>query len=270
MIRVDRERLAPQDLAAARQALADARTRRFTVAQAHVAAGTLVIKDHLVDYDTVKPALHEAQHRKCCWCEKSVDEAEYNDVEHYRPKSVYWWLAWEWTNLMFACPNCNRSAKNDAFPLAPGSPVLQAPPAAPVAEAPLLLDPADLSATDDPLDLIHFRRSKGQWTPFAPQQNLRGSETIRVLKLDRPSLLTAYTSHVDELLAPEVGRLAEKMAPGMHMRARVHEAWRRLTGRYLNHRQPYLALVYHALPQVLDERATGWRAFDLAVPRPPL
>jgi len=45
-------------------------------------------------YGEVKDELFAMQHRKCCYCEKLQEQAKYRDVEHYRPKSRYWWLAW--------------------------------------------------------------------------------------------------------------------------------------------------------------------------------
>jgi len=28
-------------------------------------------------------------------------------VEHFRPKKIYYWLAYSWDNLILACPKCN-------------------------------------------------------------------------------------------------------------------------------------------------------------------
>lgn len=65
---------------------------------------------------------------KCAYCEKTCKA----DVEHYRPsKSVkdlsnipvkghsgYYWLCYEWSNLIPSCANCNREgAKYDKFPV---------------------------------------------------------------------------------------------------------------------------------------------------------
>jgi hypothetical protein len=38
-------------------------------------------------------------------------------VEHFRPKSVYWWLAYCYDNYAFSCQLCNQKFKSDAFPL---------------------------------------------------------------------------------------------------------------------------------------------------------
>ena len=50
-------------------------------------------------YHKVSRDLWLMQNRRCCYCEVFVHR-EYNDVEHYRPCSLYWWLAWDWTNLL--------------------------------------------------------------------------------------------------------------------------------------------------------------------------
>ena len=50
------------------------------------------------------------------------------DVEHYRPKGAigsgktkirpgYYWLAYNWNNLYYACADCNQYRKRAAFPL---------------------------------------------------------------------------------------------------------------------------------------------------------
>ena len=44
-------------------------------------------------YQQVKDHVHRMQHAKCCYCEQ-VQVPSHNDVEHYRPWSKYWWLAW--------------------------------------------------------------------------------------------------------------------------------------------------------------------------------
>jgi hypothetical protein len=38
-------------------------------------------------------------------------------VEHYRPKSVYWWLAYCYDNYVYSCQICNQSYKGANFPI---------------------------------------------------------------------------------------------------------------------------------------------------------
>jgi len=41
---------------------------------------------------------------KCAFCEQKVEQTH---IEHYRPKHIYYWLAYSWDNLLLACPTCN-------------------------------------------------------------------------------------------------------------------------------------------------------------------
>jgi uncharacterized protein (TIGR02646 family) len=98
-----------------------------------IAAARRPTKEDIGDrYKVAHDALWRAQHFKCCYCE-SREQSKRNDVEHFRPKARadrkpgaredhgYWWMAWTWANLLFACRNCNQPpAKSDQFPLQPG------------------------------------------------------------------------------------------------------------------------------------------------------
>lgn len=73
----------------------------------------------------IKEFLYKAQYRKCCYCERKRDIIEFN-VDHFRPKAQvkeaetnhpgYWWLAYDWENLIIACFRCNLK-KSSHFPL---------------------------------------------------------------------------------------------------------------------------------------------------------
>lgn len=54
---------------------------------------------------------------KCAYCEANTASVVYGDVEHYRPKSVYWWLAYCYDNYLFACSICNQQYKRAHFPI---------------------------------------------------------------------------------------------------------------------------------------------------------
>lgn len=94
--------------------------------------GTKVLKPRRAVYAArdVKARLIADQHRKCAYCETRFLHSSPGDVEHYRPKAGYrqadgqavqgpgyYWLAYEWTNLLFACEDCNRIRKRQLFPL---------------------------------------------------------------------------------------------------------------------------------------------------------
>lgn len=68
----------------------------------------------------VKKALQEIYHEKCAFCEQKISICTNNlledcssTVEHYRPKSHYYWLAYSWDNLLWCCHRCNQNKAND-------------------------------------------------------------------------------------------------------------------------------------------------------------
>ncbi|MDE0089274.1 MAG: hypothetical protein OXU23_26410 [Candidatus Poribacteria bacterium] len=54
---------------------------------------------------------------KCAYCEAKISAVAFGDVEHYRPKSSYWWLAYCYDNYLASCQLCNQRFKKDAFPI---------------------------------------------------------------------------------------------------------------------------------------------------------
>jgi len=71
----------------------------------------------------VEDQLARSYHNKCAYCERLCKA----DVEHYRPKKGvnedaahggYYWLCYEWSNLLPACVKCNRDGgKHTKFPI---------------------------------------------------------------------------------------------------------------------------------------------------------
>lgn len=53
----------------------------------------------------IKLALNNIYNNKCAFCEYLIEQPQ---VEHYRPKSKYHWLAFSWDNLLLACAACNQ------------------------------------------------------------------------------------------------------------------------------------------------------------------
>lgn len=52
----------------------------------------------------IKSKLDVIYNKKCAYCESGVEDRH---VEHYRPKSSYYWLAYSWDNLLISCSTCN-------------------------------------------------------------------------------------------------------------------------------------------------------------------
>lgn len=82
----------------------------------------------------VKNQLISDQYEKCCFCEGTFLANAHGDVEHFRPKAGYkqiatdkigkpgyYWLAYDWNNLMFSCAICNQIHKKNLFPINSGT-----------------------------------------------------------------------------------------------------------------------------------------------------
>lgn len=155
--------------------------------------------------------LKDIYHRKCSYCESKSEHVAALQVEHFRPKgglesekpgdekhNGYYWLGYEWTNLLLSCPKCNgKGGKGTRFPIsgkrvyddspfdsngeidsfdrtrliAKNSPLID--------EKPLLLNPE----YDEPKDHLTFDKL-GEIRGITK----RGSATIDICKLNRDEL----------------------------------------------------------------------------------
>lgn len=78
------------------------------------------LAEHDFDSDRWKKAKDELKrdsHDKCAYCEAPTSVVAYGDVEHFRPKSVYWWLAYCYDNYLVSCQLCNQKFKGAKFPI---------------------------------------------------------------------------------------------------------------------------------------------------------
>jgi len=187
--------------------------------------------DDIGEYRVIAEDIWKAQHSKCCYCEERIPKS-FNDVEHYRPKCSanrlpghtcthgYWWLAFTWSNLLFSCPSCNRSSKNDQFPLENGSGLLNAEECDVSLESPLLIDPA---STVNPVVHIEFvlenwgvNANVQHWYARPREQSKLGKYTIDVCKLNKNELLELRDHHVNCVVMPQVNAIREALRRGDH------------------------------------------------------
>ncbi len=203
MIRV--ERTSPPALFAEKRHQ-ETRDRLF----AHYGEYTVQKRQSRFDWGQVMRLLREARSAleavfqgKCAYCESRLGPVTPGIIDHYRPKRGargldkqysdvhYWWLALEWENLLFVCPQCNRF-KGSWFPLTEGA--VRAEPGitgdALSAEQPLLLDPC----TDDPEQHLDFANDGS-----IRARSQRGQVTIEILRLDRGELRLAREECLAEL-----------------------------------------------------------------------
>jgi uncharacterized protein (TIGR02646 family) len=151
---------------------------------------------------SVKQALIEAQHGKCAFCESKVTHVASGDVEHFRPKKGYrqrkgdplgrpgyYWLAYEWSNLFFACEICNRRQKRNLFPLSDPAERAISHHDDYRRERPLFVHPAQ----ENPEQYISFQKHE------AVALHLRGEMTIDALGLNRSELLEVRLDQYEDL-----------------------------------------------------------------------
>ena len=142
-------------------------------------------------HPTVKKALIAAQHSKCCFCERKVGAD--GDVEHFRPKAGvrqsssapmlkpgYYWLAYDWDNLLLSCSACNQRYKKNLFPLVNPDNRATSHNDNVAAEEPMFINPAQ----KNPEQYVSFRKE----IPYAIRGNRPAKETIAALGLDREIL----------------------------------------------------------------------------------
>lgn len=74
-----------------------------------------------------KAQLLAESNKKCAYCETPTRVVAYGDVEHFRPKSIYWWLAYSYENYLPSCGACNQEYKKDFFELDDKTKILKGP-----------------------------------------------------------------------------------------------------------------------------------------------
>lgn len=158
--------------------------------------------------DSVRVAFDKLFHGKCAYCEFPLARVDVH-VEHYRPKGAvyeapshpgYYWLAYDWSNLLPACPACNTkrrepphagsptrgqtaTGKADQFPLADEADRATKPDDSLTAELRLIVDPT----RDEPsryltFDMFGAPLAKGDSGSLT---HVRGEATITICSLDQ-------------------------------------------------------------------------------------
>ena len=188
---------------------------------------TLEFDRSVYAHDTIKRDLVAMQHEKCAFCEAKPLHVSDGDVEHFRPKGAvrqddadalrrpgYYWLAYEWDNLLFACERCNRRHKRSFFPLVDPARRAQTHRDGVAGEAPIFIDPS----AEDPRPFISYR----DHVPIAVHGNTRGEQTIEALGLRRPELNADREGHLERVkMLYEIATLAVVSAE-LRTRARTH------------------------------------------------
>ena len=150
-------------------------------------------------WNAAKGGLRRAQHGKCAYTEATLEDVE--SIEHFRPKGSvrnhrtakphqpgYFWLAYEWDNLLLTNYKVNNS-KDNCFPLAKPTRRATSPRDPLGQEYPMLIDPAQ----EDPRQHIRFRRD----APYGITD--RGRKTVALLGLNEAYLREKRLKRLEQL-----------------------------------------------------------------------
>ena len=138
----------------------------------------------------------------CGYCEEIVR----GEVDHFRPKSKFPELVYEWSNWVFACNACNSISKKDKWP--EGG----------------YVDPCAVSVQEHPENYFQFDLLTGELTPRSGLSGKRlrmAQQTIRDINLNehfhlekriaRIELVKRLLSFLVENPRPEVERLIKQL-----------------------------------------------------------
>jgi hypothetical protein len=203
----------------------------------------------------IKQVYIDLQHSKCCFCEKPLEGAIEQDVEHFRPKAEvkpwpvplawkdegppapaerqgksqpgYAWLAYHPFNYAIACKTCNSTLKKNHFPLAGPRGADGADPAALTSERPLLIYPLG-DFDEDPESLMGFIGLSPISRSDRGHARQRALVTIALFRLDQRVQLLKHRAVLLWLLFAELELL--HTARSATARARHQTAVDTLTG----------------------------------------
>ncbi len=152
-----------------------------------IKAGCYIDEDLYNKYykkEDVKQALKSLYHQKCAFCESKVEQLQ---VEHFRPKSVYYWLAYSWDNLLLACPNCNVY-KSQTFEIEGTSAIYDANCLNDIHSLSIVYDKQENPKLVNPEkeDILHLLEIDEFGNLFS--EDARVQYTIEIFRLNRPFL----------------------------------------------------------------------------------
>lgn len=210
---------------------------------------------------------------RCAYCEHPIADFQHGDIEHFRPKAAisdennqtiylldeqgkqvldqdnnpvphpgYYWLGYEWCNLIPSCVVCNQSlGKRSRFPVVGFHAQI---PGDEVNEKPLLINPASTDENDDPdkhlfvddtgimgsysnrgkmcISIFRFNAREQLITSRKTTQDSVGLKIINLQatfgelmkgdKIDRTSIYEKLVLHCDQLISIWQGQEAYTMA----------------------------------------------------------
>ncbi|WP_291726102.1 AAA family ATPase [Bernardetia sp.] len=171
-------------------------------AQTEKAIATLLEIGKFVGYPRLDILMHEEvlgklleiHYNKCAFCEVGISIQDSTAfITHYRSPELYYWLVYEWTNLLPVCEEC-KLYEDSQFPIMNKHKRVKKPPTdrmlwradsdIHLAEDPLIINPE----LDIPEKYIAIDR-KGNLQPI--KRNLRAASTITAYKINMGSSAVA-------------------------------------------------------------------------------
>jgi len=199
---------------------------------------------------------------QCAYCETIVTDNTRGEIEHYRPKSSvqdenwspvqrpgvdgpedhpgYYWLAYEWQNLLLSCMLCNQVGPQRAYGKGTRFPVAGQrawEPGQEGAEEALLLNPC----VDDPTEHLRFLPESGLLKPLTD----RGRVTIELCGLNLRGLPEGRKRNYDDVIS----RLYMIVVETKHDQPRRIEELRRLK---YDTRREFISVTRQAVQQSIS------------------
>lgn len=221
-----------------------------------------LIKQNIYASRSVVTKLTQVYKKKCAYCESPEEKPE---IDHYRPKGShlgqhtgYYWLCYEWSNLLPSCHDCNSTHKTVRFPIIGGrttAPLLIGALPCPLTshvtsvallrtENPSLLHPEIPGF--DPFNYFSFSK----WGKMIPKRGLRRNshsfikarQTIDVTSLNRYKMFNQYRQRELRKLQKELRFLLFQFLRGYLTGVGLRNAYEKKLGdiKSMSHKdQPY-------------------------------
>jgi hypothetical protein len=147
---------------------------------------------------------------KCGYCEASAKAVCHCDVEHMRPKALYWWLALCFDNYVLGCQLCNQTYKGDQYPL----------------DGPLLVGP-NLTAqtTDAALEALANTFAPD---PLDDSNSLKRADFETQFADEHPGLINPYLDEPENLFVWQPDKDLSEVAIAPRVTS-GHQRWRAQT-----------------------------------------
>lgn len=169
----------------------------------------------------VKDNLKVMFNHKCAFCESKITHVDYGQIEHFKPKSLYPDLCFEWNNFLLSCSICNgKGNKGDKFPLAhEGGP---------------FINPTE----ENPDDFFRFEYDTVLKKFVVFPKNDRAKKMLEIIKLNREELANERTRELSKIVST-INRIVENDTTKLEI----------FKG-YFSSNDPYYAFIKNILSQL--------------------